>query len=95
MAALHDLAILAVNQVSTSLKGVSKAVLRPAITGAAWEEAIHNRVVMWQDFAPNENGLDQSEATSMRFAQVVKAGGKAKPVSAEDAVAFEIDEVGE
>jgi RecA/RadA recombinase len=92
MAAIHDLAILAINQVATSLKGVRKAVLRPAITGTAWEPAMHNRVIMWQDFAQGECGLDLSQAGSVRFAQVLKAGGRTKSFNPEDAVAYVIEE---
>lgn len=91
MAALKNVAILAINQVATSLKGVKRAVLKPAISGPAWEAAIHNRVVLWRDFAPPEHGLDQSIVASVRFAEVVKAGGKAKPIGAEDAVPFAIE----
>jgi Rad51 len=88
MAALKNVAILAINQVATSLKGVRKAVLKPAISGTAWEAAIHNRLVLWRDFAAPDRGIDQYLASNMRFAEVVKAGGKAKTVNSEDAVPF-------
>jgi Rad51 len=91
MAALKNVAILAINQVATSLKGVRRAVLKPAISGTAWEAAIHNRVVLWRDVAPAGSVFDQSIARSMRFAEVVKAGGRAKRVSAEGAVSFVIE----
>ncbi len=91
VAALKNIAILVINQVATSLKGVTRAVLKPAITGTAWEAAIHNRVVLWRDFAPCESEADQSMARSLRFAEVVKVGGKVKPVGAEAAVPFAIE----
>lgn len=91
MAALKNIAILAINQVATSLKGVKRAVLKPAMAGVEWEAAIHNRVVLWRDFAPPGSGLDRSTASSVRFAQVVRAGGKIKPVGTEDTVSFIIE----
>lgn len=95
MAALKDIAVLVINQVATSLKGVRRAVLKPAITGAAWEAAIHNRVVMWRDFALVGSTLDQPTAlaSGMRFVGVVKAGGKVRTVNAENAVPFVIGKV--
>lgn len=94
MAVLKHMAILAINQVATSLKGGAKrALLKPAMAGTAWEAAIPNRVVMWRDFAPLGSGrLDPSSV--VRFIAVVRAGGKAKSVSAETAVPFVIGKGG-
>lgn len=94
MAALKNVAILAINQVATSLKGVRKAVLKPAISGTAWEAAVHNRLVLWQDFAAPGIGLDGPIAMKLRFAEVVKGGGRAKPFGGEDAVPFLIQKGG-
>lgn len=91
MAALKNLAILAINSVATSLQGVKKAVLKPAISGAAWDAAVHNRLVLWRDFAPPRSGLEQSIAMKLRFAEVVKVGGRVRSVSGADAVPFVIE----
>ena len=52
LAAVRDVAILIVNQFATSLKGVTRAVLKPAITGSGWEDSVHNQLLLWRDFAP-------------------------------------------
>jgi Rad51 len=93
MAALKNVAVLAINQVATSLKGVRKAVLKPAISGTAWEAAVHNRVILWRDFAPPGSELGPLLSRSLRFAVVVKAGGRPRPTTAEDAVPFVIETV--
>lgn len=93
MAALKNMAIVVINQVATSLKGVKRAMLKPAISGAAWETAIHNQVVLWRDFAPGGSALDLSTASSVRLAEVVKAGGKIKPINSEAAVPFIVGKV--
>jgi hypothetical protein len=90
MAAVKNVAILAINQEATSLRGVKRAVLKPAISGATWDAAIHNRVVMWRDFAPPTDEVDQSIAGDVRFAKVVKVGGRPKAISADEAVPFMI-----
>lgn len=103
MAALKNLAILAINQVAASLLkgGVRRAVLKPAMAGTAWEAAILNRAVLWWDFAPplppagNGRGVEQSTiARNVRLVEVVKMGGKLKPVAtvgAGGAVGFVIE----
>jgi hypothetical protein len=87
MAVLKSLAIVTINQVTMSLKeGDRRAGLKPAMAGTAWEAAIHNRLSLWHDFAPplpisSEDGRASAHsiiAASIRFAKVVKAGGKAK-----------------
>ena len=91
MAALKNVAILVINQVAISIKGGRKAVLKPTIGGTAWEAAIHNRVTLWRDFAPSGSELEDTVMTSMRFAQVVKAGGKSRSPGPEEAVPFIIE----
>ena len=108
MAALKSLAIVSISQVTISLKGgVRRAILKSAMASTAWEAAIHNRVALWHDFAPplpisSEYGRGSAYskiASSVRFAEVVKAGGKAKAkalISIDDdddgaAVGFVID----
>lgn len=96
MAALKKVAVVVINQVATSLKGVKRAVLKPALAGTAWEVAVGNRVVLWRDFAPYSDGsadASGSIARSLPFAEVVKAGGKVRPVGEGDAVPFSIAQV--
>ncbi|ERF76701.1 hypothetical protein EPUS_02240 [Endocarpon pusillum Z07020] len=97
MAALKKVAVVVINQVATSLKGVKRAVLKSALAGTAWEVAVANRVVLWRDFASySEGGADalSSIARGLRFAEVVKAGGKVRPVGEGDAVPFSIAQEG-
>lgn len=94
MGALKNIAVLVINQVAASIKGVRKAVLKPAIGGAAWETAIHNRLVLWRDLPSSDNDLEESTVRGMRFAQIVKAGGKGRPISADEAVPFIIVKAG-
>lgn len=94
MAALRNVAVVVVNQVATSLKGVKRAVLKPALAGAAWEVAVGNRIVLWRDFAPYGGG-EKGEGTgsiarSLRFAQAVKVGGRVRSDEGGDAVPFSI-----
>ena len=58
MAQLHSCAVLAVNQVATSLLkgatggGVRKAMLKPSLSGNGWDAGVQNRILLYQDFAP-------------------------------------------
>ncbi len=96
MAALQNVAVVVVNQVATSIKGVKRAVLKPALAGAAWEVAVANRLVLWRDFAPYHASKGEgtsSIAPSLRFAQAVKVGGRLRPGGKGDAVPFSIETV--
>jgi len=92
-ATLHNVAVLVVNQVATSLKGVRKAVLKPSLSANGWDAGVGNRVLLYRDFAPRELGVKvtDQERKMMRFAEVVKVGGKSWT---EDGVAFVIEDVG-
>lgn len=95
MAKLHDVAILVINQVATSIKGLRKATLKPALSGQGWEAGIHNRIMLFRDFAPSDSaaGITDEEARSLRFAKLSKVVGKVKATAAEDVVAFVIENV--
>ena len=95
MAKLHDIAILVINQVATSIKGVRKATLKPSLSGQTWDAGIHNRILLFRDFLPRDSEADITieEARHLRFAEVSKVAGKLKASSAEDIVAFVIEEV--
>jgi Rad51 len=93
MATLHHVAVLVVNQVATSLKGVRKAVLKPSLSGNGWDAGVGNRVLLYRDFAPGGEGVEltNQERRGMRFAEVVKVGGKSWTG---DVVLFIIEDVG-
>lgn len=78
MATLHHVAVLVVNQVATSLKGVRKAVLKPSLSGNGWDAGVENRVLLYRDLAPGCEGVELTdrERKGLRFAEVVKMGGK-------------------
>ena len=78
MASMRNIAILVVNQVATSLKGVRKAVLMPALSGDGWDSGIQNRLCLYRDFAPVDNNdrLNDDERKTLRFAEVVRLAGK-------------------
>jgi hypothetical protein len=92
-ATLHNVAVVVVNQVAISLKGVRKAVLKPSLSGNGWDAGVGNRVLLYRDFAPREWGANvtDQERKKMRFAEVVKVGGNS---CTEDVVAFVIEDVG-
>ena len=94
-AALKNVAILAINQVATSLRGVRKAVLKPLLSGTAWEAAMYNRIVLFRDFAPAETNdmVEGERKQKLRFAEVLKSEGKARARTVENVVAFVIEEV--
>jgi RecA/RadA recombinase len=93
MAILQNAAVLAVNQVATSLKGVRRAVLKPSLAGNGWEAGVGNRVLLYRDFAPKDESmaLTDHERRGMRFAAAVKVGGK---TVTGDVVPFVIEDVG-
>lgn len=95
IAKLHNVAILVINQVATSLKGVRRATLKPSLSGHGWDAGISNRIVLLRDFAPRESGADftPEEARSLRFAEVVKLAGKFRTGLAENVIAFTIEDV--
>ena len=95
MAQLHNCAVLVVNQVATSLKGVRRAVLKASLSGTAWDAGVQNRILLYRDFAPRDGGVELSdvEKKGMRFAEVLKVPGKAVAGKAADAVPFVIEHV--
>jgi hypothetical protein len=96
MATLHNVAVLVVNQVATSLKGVRKAVLKQSLSGTGWFAGVGNRVLLYRDFAPKDEGVEltDQESKRMRFVEVVKVGGKSWTSKAGDVVSFVIEDVG-
>ena len=95
MAKLHDIAILVINQAAISIKGVQKATLKPSLSGHGWNVGIHNRILLFRDFVPRDSEADITveEARNIRFAEVSKVAGNIRTSSAEDLVAFVIEDV--
>ena len=95
MAQLHNVSVLVVNQVATSLKGVRKAVLKPNLSGHGWDAGVQNRILLYRDFAPRSGGAEISaeERRGMRFAKVLKVGGNVIKGPAADFVPFVIESV--
>jgi hypothetical protein len=88
-------AVLVINQTATSLKGVRKAGLKPALSGQAWDAGIYNRVALYRDFAPADGTepLDPNDAGRLRFAEVLKVGGKTRNDATPCVTAFVVEEV--
>ncbi|KAF9251667.1 hypothetical protein DTO013E5_3906 [Penicillium roqueforti] len=77
--AAKNIAVLAINQVRTEIKGQSHAVLQPLLSGSAWEASVQTRIAVYRDL-PDE-----------RFAEVEKRAGKPLPEQAGLLVAFRIE----
>jgi hypothetical protein len=95
MASLHDLSVLVINQVATSLKGVKKAVLKPSLSGNGWDAGVQNQVLLYRDFAPRDGPVELAvgKRRAMRFAEVVRVSGKLATGTTADVVPFVIEDV--
>jgi hypothetical protein len=49
-AALHDIALLVTCQTITRIRGASRALLVPAISGVEWENGVSTRLVLFRDW---------------------------------------------
>jgi hypothetical protein len=79
-AALHDIALLVTCQTITRIRGASRALLVPAISGTEWENGISTRLVLFRDFVRTGKISDTADADRLRnarFAGVIKANGVA------------------
>lgn len=79
-AALHDLALLITCQTITRIRGSSRAVLVPAISGVEWENGVSTRLVLFRDWvrqASNNDSADADRLRRARFVGLVKANGVA------------------
>jgi hypothetical protein len=80
--AARNIAVVAINQSHTKVKGQSHAVLQPLLSGGAWEASVQTRIAVYRDL-PDE-----------RLAEVEKRAGKPLPEQAgELLVAFRIEPV--
>lgn len=80
-AALHDIALIITCQTITRIRGASRALLVPAVTGVEWENGISARLLLFRDWVPQQaKAQDKDEAARLqktRFAGLVKLNGVA------------------
>ncbi|KAL4784079.1 P-loop containing nucleoside triphosphate hydrolase protein [Aspergillus varians] len=72
LATTHQIAVIAINQTRTRIKGQPRATLRPVLAGGPWESSINTRLVLYRDFSMAEDNASES----IRFAEVMKRSGK-------------------
>ncbi|KAF1995433.1 P-loop containing nucleoside triphosphate hydrolase protein [Amniculicola lignicola CBS 123094] len=99
VAALHDIALLLTCQTITRIRGGSRALLVPAISGAEWENGVSTRLVLFRDWIPAQGKSTDTDADRLqkaRFVGVVKANGVtlAEERSVGNVVPFAIDSTG-
>ena len=77
-AALHDIALLIACQTITRIRGASRALLVPAISGVEWENGVSTRLVLFRDWVRQGKANDPVDADRLRkarFVGLVKANG--------------------
>lgn len=77
LAASTDITILLISQATTRVKANSDTILHPAVSGSAWDNGVHTRLVLFRDWLPkrkerSSQGLYVSKA---RFIGIVKGAG--------------------
>ena len=77
LAAIKNLAICLISQTTTKIRPETGAVIRPAISGKAWDDGIASRILILRDWSRAiEDSLSRGEQLhGIRFAGVIKAGG--------------------
>ncbi|KAL5043069.1 hypothetical protein BDW71DRAFT_131642 [Aspergillus fruticulosus] len=71
LATNHRMAVLAINQTRTRIKGQPHATLCPVLAGGVWESSISTRLVLYRDLS-----MTESTSEGIRFAEVMKRSGK-------------------
>jgi hypothetical protein len=86
LAASRQLAVVLLNQTHTKIRGQPRATLYPALSGGSWENCIYTRVVLYRDWPPEgaDESQDQHSLKHVRFAEVMKRGGKVLSVRTEE-----------
>jgi hypothetical protein len=77
-AALHDIALLLTCQTITRIRGASRALLVPAISGVEWENGVSTRLVLFRDWVQQGNVGDAADHLRLhkaRFVGLVKVNG--------------------
>lgn len=95
---MHDIALLLACQTITRIRGGSRALLVPAISGAEWESGVSTRLVLFRDWIPGQGKWSDADADKLRkarFVGVVKANGvtMADEGGVGDVVPFAIESV--
>ncbi|KUL85408.1 hypothetical protein ZTR_06973 [Talaromyces verruculosus] len=79
LAAVHNLAVVLLNQTHTKIKGLPRPTLYPALAGGSWETCVQNRIVLYRDHPPQYLDMDignGSRGVKVRYAEMMKKGGK-------------------
>jgi len=98
LAAMRNIALLVTSHTTTKITSEGAAVLRPAISGQDWDNAMATRILLFRDWAPDlDSRVDKPPPghQSARFAGVMKTGGLSLAAKSDigSVVAFAIDEV--
>ncbi|KAL3471841.1 P-loop containing nucleoside triphosphate hydrolase protein [Aspergillus californicus] len=80
LATTHQMAILAVNQTRTKIRGQPRATLNPVLSGGSWETSIKTRILLYRDFPAKEEGSSRD----IRYAEVMKRSGKMLALRADE-----------
>jgi hypothetical protein len=78
IAAMHDIALLVTSQTITRIRGGSRALLVPAISGTEWESGVSTRLVLFRDWVSGQGKWGKQDIALLektRFAGVLKANG--------------------
>ena len=81
VATVANLAMVVTNYVVTKIRSELEAILRPALSGVEWENALVARVELFRDWTEAQDQLDQhvvEQHPAARFARVIKAAGVAR-----------------
>ncbi|KAH8423701.1 uncharacterized protein LDX57_001458 [Aspergillus melleus] len=97
LATTNHMAVLALNQTHTRIRGLPQATLTPVVAGGGWETAVFARVGLYRDFVregsqyqgrysggEEEGERQRSRLRRVRFAEVMKRNGKAVMVRREE-----------
>ncbi|KAL5340390.1 P-loop containing nucleoside triphosphate hydrolase protein [Aspergillus crustosus] len=72
LATTHQMAVLAINQTRTRIKGQLRATLCPVLAGGPWESSVNTRIVLYCDILATKEG----ELATHRYAEVMKRSGR-------------------
>ncbi|KAF5540274.1 DNA repair rhp55 [Fusarium mexicanum] len=86
LAATRNCAVVVLSQCATKMHSERGATLTAAVNASVWEQGISTRLVMFRDWAWQENNL-----TSVFLAGLQKLDGKACPEVVENVVAFKVE----
>lgn len=95
LAAVNNLVVIVTNPVVTRIKREGNALLRPALSGQAWESAVTLRFALFRDWAYDTEKHQTHVPTSARFIRRVRSARQAWPAQhgADPVVGFEVNKV--